>query len=316
LGFDVDGEAANDRSGYSVAMNGVGDRIAAGAWNNVGGAANAGHVRVYETPVICPLPMAIVLQQDEDPTFSYGSSSYCSIEADPTPAITGTLGGAFSSTSGLTINSSTGVIDLDASTAGIYAVTYTTLGTSAGSCAGIMSQSIRIETNTTDFTYGATTFCINEVNPKATISGVVDGVFSSTTGLVIDSITGTINLSASTSGNYDVTYTPPYNFNQLGADIDGIASGDRFGWSVDFNKAGDIMAVGALFDDPNGAESGEVTVYKWNGTAWVQYGNAIAGEFAGDYFGTDVALNAAGDRLIVGAQLNDAGGSNSGQVRV
>jgi hypothetical protein len=114
LGFDVNGEAANDRSGYSVAMNGVGDRIAAGAWNNVGGAANAGHVRVYETPVICPLPMAIVLQQDEDPTFSYGSSSYCSIEADPTPTITGTLGGAFSSTSGLTINSSTGVIDLDA----------------------------------------------------------------------------------------------------------------------------------------------------------------------------------------------------------
>ena len=228
LGFDVDGETANDRLGYSVAMNGVGDRIAAGAWNNVGGAANAGHVRVYETPVICPLPMAIILQQDEDPTFSYGSSSYCSVESDPTPVITGTLGGTFTSTSGLVINSSTGVIDLDASTPGVYAATYTTPGTTAGGCVGFMSQTIRVESNTTDFTYGATAFCVNDTNPKATITGVVDGIFSSATGLVIDPITGTINLSASTPGNYDVTYTPPYNFNQLGADIDGTSSGDQF----------------------------------------------------------------------------------------
>ena len=47
LGFDVDGEAANNQLGFSVAINGVGDRMAAGAWNNVGGAANSGHVRVY-----------------------------------------------------------------------------------------------------------------------------------------------------------------------------------------------------------------------------------------------------------------------------
>jgi hypothetical protein len=76
------------------------------------------------------------------------------------------------------------------------------------------------------------------------------------------------------------------------------------------------MAVGARYDDPNGSNSGEVKVYKWSGTAWVQHGNSIGGESADDYFGWDVGLNAAGDRLIVGAIYDDANGSNSGHVRV
>ena len=39
------------------------------------------------------------------------------------------VGGTFSSTTGLVINSSTGAIDLDSSTAGTYTVTYSTSST-------------------------------------------------------------------------------------------------------------------------------------------------------------------------------------------
>ena len=278
LGFDLDGEAANDYSGISVAMNAVGDRVASGGVGNDGGGSNSGHVRVYETPVICPLPLPIVLQQQEDPTFSYSSSSYCSIEADPTPTITGTLGGTFTSTSGLVINSSTGVIDLDASTPGVYDVTYTTSGGTIGSCIGNSSQIIRVLSTSVDFNYSTTAFCSNDLNPIPTITGVSGGIFSSSTGLIIDPSTGTINVSTSTPGIYDVNYTIPSNFNQLGADLDGKSAGDEFGNAVAFNKVGDIMAVGARYDDPNGSNSGEVFVYQWDGTAWIQYGNSIAGE--------------------------------------
>ena len=45
---DIDGEAANDNSGYSVSMNSAGDRVAIGAYQNDGSASNAGHVRIYE----------------------------------------------------------------------------------------------------------------------------------------------------------------------------------------------------------------------------------------------------------------------------
>ena len=47
LGSDIDGEAADDRSGNSVSMNSAGDRVAIGAPWNDGTANTAGHVRVY-----------------------------------------------------------------------------------------------------------------------------------------------------------------------------------------------------------------------------------------------------------------------------
>lgn len=62
----------------------------------------------------------------EDPAFTYPSATYCQDEPNPTPTITGDQGGMFTSTAGLSINAATGQINLGASTAGTYTVTYTT----------------------------------------------------------------------------------------------------------------------------------------------------------------------------------------------
>ena len=48
LGSDIDGEAANDYSGYSVSLDSDGNRVAIGAIENDGSGDKAGHVRVYE----------------------------------------------------------------------------------------------------------------------------------------------------------------------------------------------------------------------------------------------------------------------------
>ena len=48
IGSDIDGEAYNDRSGYSVSLSSDGSVVAIGAYANDGNGGNSGHVRIYE----------------------------------------------------------------------------------------------------------------------------------------------------------------------------------------------------------------------------------------------------------------------------
>jgi len=48
LGGDIDGEAADDASGYSVSLSSYGTIVAIGAYGNDGNGSDAGHVRVYQ----------------------------------------------------------------------------------------------------------------------------------------------------------------------------------------------------------------------------------------------------------------------------
>ncbi len=48
VGADIDGEAANDRSGWSVSLSSDGSTVAIGTPYNDGTGSNAGHVRVYK----------------------------------------------------------------------------------------------------------------------------------------------------------------------------------------------------------------------------------------------------------------------------
>ena len=57
-------------------------------------------------------------------------------------------------------------------------------------------------------------------------------------------------------------------------------------------------------------------MYSYNGTSWTKLGQDIDGETAYDYFGSSVALNDDGDRLIVGATNNSANGPSSGHIRI
>jgi gliding motility-associated-like protein len=59
-------------------------------------------------------------------TFNYSNIIYCSTDANQTPNITGDSGGIFSaSPAGLSINSTTGVVNIGASSPGLYSISYT-----------------------------------------------------------------------------------------------------------------------------------------------------------------------------------------------
>jgi hypothetical protein len=214
LGLDIDGEAADDLSGYSVSMNAAGDRVAIGATNNDGNGLNSGHVRVY----------------------SWNGSAWIQLGAD--------INGEFAAdVSGFTVS-------------------------------------------------------INASGDRVAIGAVgSDGN---------DSDAGHVRVY-SWSGSAWI---------QLGADINGEAALDYSGASVSLNAAGDRVAIGAAGNDGNGLNSGHVRVYSWNGSAWIQLGADINGEASDDLSGRSVSMNAAGDRVAIGALFNDGNGSNAGHVRV
>jgi len=101
-------------------------------------------------------------------------------------------------------------------------------------------------------------------------------------------------------------------WDQLGADIEGEAAGDRSGVAVSLSDDGTVVAVGAdKASDETGSRTGHVRVYYYACDTWTQMGTDVDGETVED-FGNSVSLNDAGTILAVGAPLNEEGKTVSG----
>ena len=88
---------------------------------------------------------------------------------------------------------------------------------------------------------------------------------------------------------------------QKGEDLLGVLPQDELGRSVSIANEGNTIAVGAPgYSIPTNLQ-GEVMVYDWDGSAWVQRGATLSSLEDIDYFGADVSLSADGMRLAVTA---------------
>ena len=105
-------------------------------------------------------------------------------------------------------------------------------------------------------------------------------------------------------------------FPQIGSDIGGEAPNDYSGWSVSLSSDGTIVAIGALYNDANGSQSGHVRLYNYSDGSWIQLGSDIDGEAAGDISGYPVSLSDDGATVAIGAIYNDGNGTDAGHVRV
>lgn len=113
------------------------------------------------------------------------------------------------------------------------------------------------------------------------------------------------------TGNYD---------QQIILNHSPASAGDEFGYSVAVNEDGSIIAAGARLDH-NALGDDEGSVFVWTrdvSGSWAGGGTMSkieAGDPAtDDQFGRGIALS--GNRLVVGAQLDDDKGANSGSVYV
>jgi hypothetical protein len=124
----------------------------------------------------------------------------------------------------------------------------------------------------------------------------------------------------SNNGHYG--YVNVYRWNgvnwvQRGQKILGETTNDYSGRTVSMPDSNTI-AIGAIGNRGNngtGYYSGQVRIYKWNGTSWIQKGIDLDAEASGDQFGNSVSMPDS-NTVAIGGPYNDGNGSGAGHVRV
>jgi hypothetical protein len=127
------------------------------------------------------------------------------------------------------------------------------------------------------------------------------------------------------ANGFDAGMVRVFNWNgtawaQRGASLLGDSIDDAFGYAVDMNANGTVLAVGvpyaAIARNPSpiiSAAYGMVKIYEWNGSAWIAKGNPIMGLVNNELFGLELELNDSGDRF---AASSTGRNSSRDEVRV
>ena len=327
IGSDIDGEAADDRSGCSVSMSSDGNTLAIGASQNDGAGSDAGHVRVYE----------------------WSGTAWTQKGADID-------GEAADDVSGRSISMSS-----DGNTLAIGAFWNDGTGTDAGhvrvynwSGTAWVQKGVDIDGEAADDESGRSVSMSSDGNTLAIGAIQNDGTGNNAGHVRVYNWSGTawtqkgagidgeaamdgsgVAVSMSFDGNtlaigatlnggitnYQRGHVRVYEWSgtawtQKGVDIDGEADGDFSGISVSMSSDGNTLAIGAHSNDGTGSDAGHVRVYNWSGTAWTQIGSDIDGEAADDRSGCSVSMSSDGNILAIGAMGNDGNGTSAGHVRV
>eukprot|EP00984_Skeletonema_dohrnii_P013436 scaffold5570_cov87-Skeletonema_dohrnii-CCMP3373.AAC.12 len=277
LGGDIDGEAAFDRSGYSVSLSADGRTVAVGALFNYGnGSSNAGHVRVYH----------------------FNGSSWTQLGADID-------GEAASDQSGWSVS-----LSQDGTTVAVGAPFNDGNGSNADAGHVRVYSYSRIGSSWTQLGGDINGEAASDRSGYS-VSLSADGRT-----VAVGALNNDGNGSNADAGHVRVYHFNGSSWNQLGADIDGEAASDYAGRSMSLSADGRTVAVGATSNDGIGSNAGHARVYHFNGSSWTQLGADIDGEAASDQSGVSVSLSQDGTTVAVGAYLNDGNGSNAGHVRV
>lgn len=125
------------------------------------------------------------------------------------------------------------------------------------------------------------------------------------------------NSNGNASGAVKVFENIENVWTQIGEDIIGENSNDRFGSSVELSSNGNILAIGARLNSGNGMWSGHVRVYNNINDTWMQIGQDIDGEAEEDASGTSISLSSDGNIIAIASTENHAGSNYPvGHVRV
>jgi hypothetical protein len=323
LGGDIDGEAANDYSGWSVSLSSDGTKVAIGAYGN---GTNSGHVRVYEYSVTMNVwtPLGGDIDGEADSDYSGYSVS---LSSDGTKVAIGAIR-----------NDGNDGVDSNSGHVRVYGYdsgTWTPLGGDIdGEAANDYSGcSVSLSSDGTKVAIGAKYADVGsghvrvyeyDMGAWTPLGGDIDGVasYDSSGWSVSLSSDGTMvaigaprnddGIGGTNSGHVRVWRYDSGGWTQVGGDIDGEDAGDQLGYSVSLSSDGTMVAIGSYIHDSN---RGHVRVYGYGSTSgiWTQLGEDIDGDFPNDRSGWSVSLSSDSTTVAIGATDHPDG---TGYVKV
>eukprot|EP00979_Chaetoceros_neogracilis_P000863 scaffold185_cov233-Chaetoceros_neogracile.AAC.3 len=226
VGGDIDGEAAGDRSGYSVEISADGSRVIMGApSNNNASGANAGHARVF--------------QQDDT------NGSWIQVGGD----IDGEAAGDWSGHSvGISADGSRVIV-----------------GAPYNEAIGFKSGHARVFQQQDGTTNGSWIQVGGDIDGEAAgdRSGYSVGISADGIRVIVGAYAnGGNGADAGHARVFQQDDTTNGSWIQVGGNIDGEAAGDWSGWSVGISADGSRVIMGAPNnDDSNGANAGHVRIF-------------------------------------------------------
>ncbi|MEM6264759.1 MAG: T9SS type A sorting domain-containing protein [Bacteroidota bacterium] len=320
IGGDIDGEAADDRSGESLSMPDA-QTVAIGSFQNDGGGEDAGHVRIFEWT-------GSAWQQKGADIDGEAADDRSGVSASMPDASTIAIGAFGNSDNG----TEAGHVRVFEWTGGVWQQKGANIdGEAAVDWSGIAvdmpdAQTVAIGAHRNDD--GGTQSGHVRVyewtgsawqQKGSDIDGENSGDESGRAISMPDASTIAIGARYNAGNGRDAGHVRIYEWDgtdwkKKGADIDGEAAGDESGRSVSMPDALTV-AIGAPANDGNGSSAGHVRIYQWDGSAWQQKGADIDGEALGDFSGISVSMPDA-QTIAIGAGGNDGSGDLSGHTRI
>ncbi|WP_426431907.1 T9SS type A sorting domain-containing protein [Winogradskyella sp. HB-48] len=323
IGQDIDGAFAFDQSGWSVSSSDNGNIIAIGAPGNDGNSPNSGHVRVYENisgnwiqkgndingiaendffgSAVSLSSNGLILAVGAEGNNGNGNDSGHVRVFEYIGANWTQIG---SDINGENINDRFGSFVSLSSDGNIVAA-----GAKFNDGNGNDSGHVRVYENT-----GGNWIQIgNDIDGVFTDDEAGSSVSISSDGNIVAVGSPFNDDNGNDSGHVRVYENIGGNWIQIGNNIDGEVVDDNSGWSVSLSANGNIVAIGARYNSDSGYRSGHVRVYENIGGNWIQIGNDIDGEAAGDLSGSSVSLSSDGSIISIGAPFNNIA---TGHVRI
>jgi uncharacterized repeat protein (TIGR02543 family) len=327
IGGDIDGEAAGDRSGESIALSSDGTIVAIGAYGNDAHGGDTGHVRIYQNTNDAWTQIGGDIDGEAAGDFSGWSVALSSdgltvAIGAPTNSGGGTWAGRvgiYRNTNGAWTqiggyiygeayydqSGSSVALSSDGTIVAIGAYANRDGGRVRLGRAGIYRNTNGAWTQIGGYIYGEAAYDVGGYSVALSSDGTIVAIAAPGN-----------DGGGDAAGRVGIYRNTNDAWTQIGGDIYGEAADDSSGDSVALSSDGTIVAIGAKRNSDGGTWAGHVRIYQNTNDAWTQIGGDIDGEAAGDDSGYSVALSSDGSTVAIGAIEASNQQNGDGYVRI